>query len=170
MIKKRYFLLLILYGLLLTSTAYAQVQDNALDKIVTQYASHAQGWGDVLHGYAVRLFGILVLIDFAWMLIRLVISKFDFTDFFGELIRQVFFIGFFFLLLQHSADWANAIVQSFKSAGNAASIASGGSTGLNPSDIFNAGVNLVTTVFNSLKFTFDKPGDSLAIILSCLLS
>lgn len=141
----------------------------SLDTIIDQYANNAQSWEGALRGYAQSLFGILVLLDFAWILIRLIIAKFDFTDFFGEIIRHLFFIGFFYLLMQNSATWANAIVQSFRTAGDAASIAAGGEGGLTPSNIFDSALHIVGTAFSSFQFTFDKFGDSLAIVFSAIL-
>lgn len=168
--KKTYFAVIALVvGLAVISPAFAQVQNNALDDIVLTYADNAQAWEGALRGYAQSLFGILVLLDFAWILIRLIITKFDFTDFFGEIIRHIFFIGFFYLLMQHSTDWANAIVQSFRVAGNAASTAAGGQANLYPSDIYDSALEIVGTAFNSFQFSFDKIGESLAIVLSAII-
>lgn len=170
-IRQRFnFVLLgILVGLFVFVIGSYAAPNNSVETILDQYANNAQSWEGALRGYAQSLFWLLVLLDFAWIFVRLMIAKFDFTDFFGELVRHLFFIGFFYLLLENSTEWANAIVQSFRTAGNAASIAAGGEGNLSPSDIFDSALHIVGTAFSSFQFSFDKFGDSLAIVFSAIL-
>jgi len=169
-LQKYYFVIfLAVIYVFLINQASAQTVDNAIDNIVITYADNAAAWEGALRGYAQSLFGMLVLLDFAWILIRLIIAKFDFTDFFGEIIRQLFFVGFFYLLLQHSTDWANAIVQSFRVAGDAASTAAGGEANLAPSDIYDSAITIAGTAFNSLQFFLVKPVESIAIAFSGII-
>ena len=72
-------------------------QTDSLDSIQNIYANNASLWAATLTGYATRLFWILVLIDFVWMAINLALNPGEFSDITANLIRKVFFIGFFSL-------------------------------------------------------------------------
>ncbi|MBD8483929.1 P-type conjugative transfer protein TrbL [Pseudomonas coleopterorum] len=106
----------------------------------------AAQWDAKLRGYAKTLFWLLASIQFVWTFFPLVFKQADFGEIVGELIRFIMVIGFFYALLLFSADWASAVVDSFREAGAAA--AGLGSTGIRPGDIFGTAVDLANTVGN----------------------
>lgn len=106
----------------------------------------ASQWDAKLRTYAKTLFWLLASIQFVWTFFPLVFKQADFGEIVGELIRFIMVIGFFYALLLFSADWAAAVVDSFRQAGAAA--AGLGSTGIKPGDIFGTAVDLANTVGN----------------------
>lgn len=132
--------------------AYA-AENNSFDRIIDLYRNGAENWEGPLLTVAKRLFGLLVLCEFSWAMIRQVLKGADLADFMGEIINQVMFIGFFLFLMTNSTDLAHAIIDSFRKAGDMASTSSGGSAGVRPSDIFEAGLKIATT---TLKAALDS--------------
>jgi type IV secretion system protein TrbL len=145
----------------------AFADDNFLDQIMDQYANNASSWEAPLKGFAMKLFWLLALIDFVWIGIQLVFNKGELGEWLETLCKQILFIGFFYALLTHSSDWANALISSFRLAGNNASGAVGGAVGLEPSNIFDAGANIATTCLKSMKI--EKMMDSLAMVFSAIV-
>jgi len=150
-----YFTFLVLAVLLTNFPALANADGNIINTITDQYANNMKSWHGPLMGYAQRIFWFLALIDVALSVGKLILKKADFSDWAEELMKHFLVIGAFYAFLIHSADWASAIIQSFRIAGNTASSAAGGVQGLQPSDLFKDGVNIFTTLLKSFTFTFD---------------
>ncbi len=158
--------ILLLFAFCYADLGFAQAtNNNFLDPILSQYATNSSAWEAPLRGFATQVFWLLVLIDFAWGGIELLMNKGDLGDWMLNLAKQLVVIGFFFALITHSSQWANAIIQSFRLAGDAANNI--GTGGLGPSDIFDSGVNIVATLFKSLRI--DRLADSIAIVFAGIL-
>lgn len=121
-------------------------------------------WDGKLRVYAQRLFWLLATIQLVWTFFPLVFKQADFGEIVGELIRFIMVIGFFYALLLFSADWAEAVVNSFRQAG--ATAAGLGSTGLKPGDIFGTAVELANTMDNVETW---NPLTSFMIAISSLI-
>jgi type IV secretion system protein TrbL len=141
--------------------------NNALDTITALYADHSAVWETILQTYALRLFWLLAGIEFTWAAVRLAVKGADFGDWLAEIVNQILFIGFFLTLLLNSADWAAAIVGSFREAANQASTASGGTGNITPSNIFDVGLQLANRILEQSSIW--APGDSLGLIISALV-
>jgi type IV secretion system protein TrbL len=161
----------ILFALLVSlapDQVLAAIQDNnLLNSIVDAYRTKAAAWEPVLTGYAITLFWLLVTIDLVWNGIALALRGADLQEFTGELVRRIFFIGFFFALLTHSSDWAQAIIDSLRQAADAANAAAGGTAGISPSSIFDIGLTLAVRITDTVSFF--SPMDSLGLIISSLI-
>lgn len=155
-IKKNIFalLMIIFLGVLLWHPQ-AAMAENFLDAITNQYSSNMKSWHAPLMGYAQRIFWLLALIEIVWAVGKLILGKADFGAWAEELMKQFLIIGTFWAFLTHSAEWATAIIQSFRLAGEAANGAAGGVQGLQPTDVFADGVDICTTLLKSFHFTFD---------------
>lgn len=129
--------------------------NNIIDEIPKQFRDQAQQWESSLQGFAVSLFWLLATIQFVWAAIRLGLQRGDLDDWLTMLVQQILFVGFFFTLLMHSSEWAGAIVNSFREAANVASGAAGGIQGVSPSNFFDAGVEVVTSVLANFHFIND---------------
>ncbi len=71
-----------------------------------------------LRGYAKTLFWLLASIQFVWNVHAFgVRTGRDFGEIVGELIRFILAIGFSYALLLFSAEWADKVVDSFRTAG-----------------------------------------------------
>lgn len=121
----------------------------SLDTITELFKNGAAAWESTLAGYAMGLFGLLVAIEFTYTLMKLALKGADMTEFGSELVNRIMFVGFFSWLLTNSTTFARAIIDSLRQAGNSASAAGGGTAGIAPSDLFDAGVNMATAIFSS---------------------
>ncbi|OKP00811.1 P-type conjugative transfer protein TrbL [Xenorhabdus eapokensis] len=126
-------------------------------------ASAAQ-WDGKLKGYAKTLFWLLATIQFVWAFFPLVFRQADFGEIVGELIRFILITGFFYALLLFSADWAGAVVDSFRQA--SAHAAGLGTKDIRPGDIFGTAIDLANTVGNVETW---NPLAAMMIALSALV-
>jgi type IV secretion system protein TrbL len=134
--------------------------NNALDCVLSTFQTATRGWEAKLSQLAFRLFWILALIEFAWAAIALALRGADVSEWMSSLLNQILFLGFFAALLQFSSNWAAAIVDSFRSAANIA----GGIAVIRPSDIFDVGLKLASTLLADLSVL--SPVFSLVLVLS----
>ena len=111
-------------ALLVPGTAIAQTAplNNHLDSIVRLYRNNAGAWTGVLTTYAVRLFWLLAGIEFTFAAFGLAFKGADLGEWVSTIVNQVLFIGFFYTLLTHSSQWSQAIVDSFRTAANGATV------------------------------------------------
>lgn len=153
--------------ILTAGDALAQVTNNSLDEITTLYQERSAAWQETLRNAALNLFWLLAAIEFTWAAIRLVLRGADLGEWVTEVVNQVLFIGFFLTLLLNSADYAQAIVDSFRQAANQASAASGGMQQITPSNIFDVGLRLATRIVDQVSLF--SPGDSAGYVLAALI-
>lgn len=104
----------------------------------------ASQWDDQLRGYAKALFWLLASIQFVWSFMPLIFRQADFGEIVGELLRFILVIGFFYALLLFSADWAGAVVGSFRNAG--AHAAGLSETQIRPGELFGVAIELADTI------------------------
>ena len=150
-------------GLVLLVAVPAHAQSvNVLDSIVSQFQSRAAGWEGTLQALALQTFGILAAIEMAWAAFRLAFRGSDMSEWLAEIVNQILFIGFFLALLQNSATWGKAIVDSFRQAGQSA-----GGIGVAPSDVFAAGVLLGQKVMGQMS-AWD-PATSVALMIAAIV-
>ena len=141
-----------------------QEPNTAANGLLALIQSTAQTWNGRLHGYAVSLFWSLAVIQFVMTFFPLVIRGADFGEIVGELVKTILTLGFFAALLLYSADWAQALIDSFRQAGAHAAGLPG--KGLNPGDMFSTAVELADTVGGAETW---NPATAVAIALSGLL-
>lgn len=152
---------------IVTPESYALDTNNFFDRMVRLYANGTQGWEATLQRYALSLFWILAGLEFTWSAIKLALKGADLSEFLAELFNRILYIGFFFTLLTHSAQWSHAIVDSFRQAGATASSSAGGANGLAPSNIFDTGMQILQRITSSMSI-YD-PGDSIILALAAIV-
>ena len=162
-------MLLVVVGVLACqNVSFAQTAtNNFIEPFIDQYAVNASAWEAPLKGFAQNIFWGLALIEIVWVIKDLVIGQASFEDWGLALVQQLVVIGFFWAMLTHSSEWAKAIVDSFKIAGNTANLAAGGVPAMSPSNVFDAGMNIASTCVQT--FDWGKLGDSIAIVLSAII-
>ena len=110
----------LLMGVFLYADA-AQAADagGVLDGIAEKFVANASSWSTKILQYAERLFYLLALITFVWQFVPLAASGFkgDLGDVFGPLLRWIITTGLFYFLLEHGAEFAGMIIQSFMQIG-----------------------------------------------------
>lgn len=129
-------------GMNLSEAHAAMDAHNTVDRILRVFHDNTANWQDVLLGYALRLFWLLAGIEFTWTCIQLALKGADFSDFLGELVKRIMAIGIPLFLLLHSADFATAIVQSFRIAANMA----GSGHSINPANILDIALDIVSNL------------------------
>jgi type IV secretion system protein TrbL len=160
--------LIVILWLVGASEASAAIEaNNAIERIINLYRDNVQAWQTSLTSYAVSLFWILAGIEFVWTAIRLTLKGAEMNDFLAELVNRILFIGFFYTLLLHSAEWTGAIVQSFRDAANSASNAAGGSSGISPANIIDNAIIIVSKLLQST--TILNPADALVSGISAIV-
>lgn len=117
----------------------------SFDGLLGLIKQNSSAWNGVLRGYAINVFWSLASIQCVMTFYPYLFKQPDFGELFAEIVRFMLIIGFFFALLLHSAEWGEAIVNSFRQAGAAAA---GTGTQLRPGEMFGMGVELAKMVGN----------------------
>jgi len=160
-------LALVLALFVIAPESQALVTNNFLDSMVTTYQSKTVAWEGVLRNYALSLFWILAGIEFVWSSIKLAIKGADISEFLAELVNRILYIGFFLTLLLNSSAWSTAIVDSFRQAGSSAVAAAGGTGGIAPSNVLDAGWEILQQVVASMNLW--DPGDTILIAIAAII-
>ena len=162
---------LLLTGLLLllgASGAGAAIEsNNVLQLIQDEYQRKAASWSATLNEFAVRLFWILALIEFAYTGISTALQRVEWAEVIAAVTHRVLFIGFFLSLLTFGQAWAKSIVDSLYQAAEAANRAAGGYPNISPALIFDDGLELAGTVLDALSLT--SPLDSIGLFIAALI-
>ena len=152
----------------------AEQADNSLDKITDLFKTGAKHWEEVLSKLAMQLFVILAAIELGWSAIKLALRGADFGEWLADFLNQILFIGFFYMLLQHSSEWAGFIVDSFRQAADrSVTMANAHATSMNehiavtPSNLFDMGMNLAGHIFEQVSIT--TPIANVGIDIAALL-
>lgn len=144
--------------------AFAQAASpNALDQIPEQFQGKFAGLEASLSQAALRLFGLLALIEFTYAAMMLAFRQADFGEWAATLVNQILFIGIGLAILTHAASWGDAIVQSFRQAASNATSSAGGGATLNPSDIFNSGINIAEKILENVSIMTPAQSVSFAV-------
>lgn len=145
--KRALFYALACVGLfLLTNAASAADSSEAafkvLDAIDATYKPFQTTWYNAIKVYAMRLFGLLMLVDFSWSTIVWVMDKQEVPDIVWALVRKCFSFGFFAGLLRFSDTWVPAIIDSLRQIGQEV-----GETHATPDGVVYKGYEVATGVF-----------------------
>lgn len=151
-------------SLLLSQTAAAAAgTDGVLNQVTNEFMQASTNWAQVITTYATWLFWTLATMSLVWTFGFMAMRKADMGEFFAEFIRFVLFTGFYLWLLRNGPGFAMDIVRSLMTIGSKA----GGVDELNPSTPISIGFEIVAKAAKSVSIF--KPGDSLAIVLVCLI-
>lgn len=93
----------------------------------------------------------LAAISLVWTMGQLPFHRSSFAEFFGELLRYIIFIGFFYWLLINAPAISDSIIDSMLSLGEKATKQSG----IDPSDIVDIGFKLYDTVCIKIAKDFE---------------
>jgi type IV secretion system protein TrbL len=152
----------------------AEQADNSLDKITNLFKTGARRWEEVLGRLAMQLFVILAAIELGWSAVKLALKGADFGEWLADFLNQILFIGFFYMLLQHSSEWAGFIVDSFRQAADrSVTMANAHAASMNehiavtPSNLFDMGMNLAGHIFEQVSIT--TPIANVGIDIAALL-
>ena len=165
---------LILYGILLALVvlprlAFADIpENNALDEAFGVFKDTASTWYDVLSGYAFNLLSMLMVIDLAWTLMMQALQGGGIQDFTAEIVRRIFFYGFFILAIEKSWEWSSILINSFVDAANAALNAASGVTRVSGSSLFDLGLDVAKKIVSEVS-VFD-PSAALGLLLAALVA
>ncbi len=160
------FLLILFFN----TTAFAEEADpglpadNMLDSMVMAYKTEAFTWIEPIRDAAFNIFYSLLLIEFVWTAILLVLASAELEKYVVEIIKRVLFAGFFLTLLHYGPEWGNAIVNSFVHISKRAT----GGMYVSASDIFDTGVAIVMDIMKSAKW-FSLTGEPIILFFISLV-
>src|SRR5262245_12301550 len=125
-------LLVAVVSVVIVSVVWAGQPPDPPSQMLDAYRAQRTIWFTNVLPAANALFGLLVLIDFAWSAAVMVLEKQDFHSWVSALVRKMMTIGAFYALLIYGRFWIPAIVDSFEILGQSAA----GSGPLDPGDVF----------------------------------
>lgn len=155
-------LVILFAALLLSQTAVAET-GGVLNEVTKEFMKASSGWASTISTYATWLFWTLATISLVWTFGFMAMRKADVGEFFAEFIRFTIFTGFYLWLLRHGPEYAMDIIRSLMTIGSKA----GGVDNLNPSTPISIGFEIIAKA--SKNVSIFKPGDSLAIVIVCLI-
>ena len=110
-LKNRFRLLL----LLMVMPAVAQATTSVgLSTIMSTFQSTTQGWYSAIFTDALGLFGALFGIEVTWLVVTWLIGGKDVHEIFTSFIKKLLTIGFFYTVLEYSAQWVPWVIGGFK--------------------------------------------------------
>ncbi len=141
-------------ALLIVCSAAAAATDlhdatRSFDGLLDLVQQKAGSWNAALRGFAEKLFWLLATLQLFRTFFPMLFKQADFGGIFAELIRYLLTIGFFYFLLLNSVPIAEAIINSFRQAGAAAS---GSGVYLYPAQIFGLGIELTKMVGDAMTW------------------
>ena len=146
--RSKVFLILFgLFSLVLVKSALAQTDPQGMLQI---FADASVNWQNTIFPFALNLFKLLAVVDFAWTCISVALEKSDFQSLVATIIKKLMTIGMFYALLVFAPTWFPKIIQSFVQIGGAASASP---TPLDPSGVFRTGTTIAGTLLSAASST-----------------
>lgn len=154
-------LLLLIFPLLL----FADVStNNQAQGLLTIFDAAKNTWIAAIIPFALRLFWLLVTIDWVWTFGMLLLKGTEISEILATVIQKVLIIGFFLALFQYTT-WLDTIPQSF---GQLADTINALPQKITPDTILEQGFTIVDTVWGSTSW-FSNPGDSIGLMIAGLV-
>ena len=126
-------------------------QDNSLDKIIQAFHDKATAWEPIIQNLTLGLFGALLTISMVWQFSQMAIKEgTGLVDVIAELTRRAITIGVAIWLFHSAPDLARILINSFVEVG---SKISGGTVTFSPSNVFELGLNIISTAWVSTSIT-----------------
>jgi len=155
-------LLLLLF---LPIIVYGEVStDNQAQGLLTIFDAAQGAWIAAIIPVALRLFWLLVIIDWVWTFGMLVLKGTEFAELMTTLIQKLLIIGIFLALFQFTS-WIDTIPKSFSILADSANALA---TPIEPDTILEQGFNIVNIVWGGTSW-FSSPGDSIALVLAGMI-
>lgn len=118
-----------------------------LDTILNDFTSAISGsWGPSLSGYLLPLLMALVVLQFGMMAVEATITR-DVPSVLMHLMLGIIRVGIVVAIFNHAFDWGQDITQTFQQIG--VSVAGLDPTGTGPSEVFNYGGQLATSIMSA---------------------
>ena len=154
-------LLLLIFPILL----FADVStNNQAQGLLSIFDAAKNTWIAAIVPFALRLFWLLVTIDWVWTFGMLLLKGTEISEILATVIQKVLIIGFFLALFQYTT-WLDTIPQSF---GQLADTINALPQKITPDTILEQGFTIVDTVWGSTSW-FSNPGDSIGLMIAGLV-
>ncbi len=134
-------------GLMLAGPALAA--GDMIDNITNGYRTGLAGAEAPMRRFANGIFWGLAVIECTYAMIMVTLAKGSPADFMVEIMKRILFVGVMSALLNNSSEWGQAMVNTMRGLGDQAAQGAGGSGGLRPTDVFTAGKNIATLIWNT---------------------
>lgn len=158
----------LLGSLLFVDDLFAVIPESGvLDTITYTFRDNANKWWAIMELYAIRLFWILAVIDFAWMAIMLALSLGEFQEFVAQVVRKIIVLGLFMALLVYGHNWAGAIMNSMRQVAGIANQHAGGAVSVTPSNILDTGFQVCAMIAS--RMSVFNPGEAITFVIAGLV-
>jgi P-type conjugative transfer protein TrbL len=117
-----------------------------LNQTLQTFTTQIESWYPQLLLYSIRLLGVLVFIQFAYIAVDLAASH-DATRLLDNMVTAVIRVGLVYVLLNNAVDWGHAIINTGIQIGQ--TVTGESPDVLTPSGVFNAGLNMVGTLWRA---------------------
>lgn len=142
----------VLLGIPVIATAQADL--GFFDDVQQRLEATANSWRPVLESIARNLLLILAGLSITWQAILMVLRNSDLTELMTEIVKIIMYTGFFLTVIEYSASWCEAIVESFSQAAlQAASSGKLTAVGVGPADTLRIGVQLANSLSDAVDWT-----------------
>jgi len=154
-------LLLLIFPIFLFSVVST---DNQAQGLLTIFDNAKNTWIATIIPFALRLFWLLVTIDWVWTFGMLLLKGTEISEILATVIQKVLIIGFFLAMFQYTT-WLDTIPQSF---GQLADTINSLPQRITPDTILEQGFSIVDKVWGSTSW-FSNPGDSIGLMIAGLI-
>lgn len=117
-----------------------------LDKIMKSYLTSAKTWEAKVRAIANNMFYLGAVISLGWTGIRMALKPKEFDGIFSTVVKQVFTLSFFYMLVSQGSYFSGLIISGFEQAGMDTS----GSGALSPSSIVTLGFDCLFRIFDAI--------------------
>ncbi|WP_048831561.1 P-type conjugative transfer protein TrbL [Maridesulfovibrio hydrothermalis] len=137
-----------IFSLFLAIDVYAQetvqpTQDtHLLSILLNKFQTEAGKWEPIIRGYSLSIFKYLLIIDFAWKGIRLVLKRAQLEEVVAEALLFIFFATFMLTTIYYYKEWSNSIINLFSHIAQEA-----GAPKASPTAVFEAGMEILTKIW-----------------------
>lgn len=146
------------------SFAASAPDSSSIDEIIKVFQDATQKWEPIIHHYTLGLFWGLVTISFTLSSIKIALKDGGLTDFTADLVSRVMTVGACVFLLDHAADLARVLINSFQMIGTHLS---GGAVKFSPGNVLELGMSIVGTAWQKISLT--SPVASILFCFSAII-
>ena len=155
----------ILFLLIFPILLFADVStNNQAQGLLNIFDTAKSSWIAVIVPFSLRLFWLLVTIDWVWTFGMLLLKGTEISEILATVIQKTLIIGLFLALFQYTT-WLDTIPQSF---GQLADTINALPQKITPDTILEQGFTIVDTVWGSTSW-FSNPGDSIGLMIAGLV-
>lgn len=126
--------------------------DNTMNEINDEFKKAVAPWTAQVRILAKRLFYMLIGLDFAWMVIKLILKKNFLEDVAQQVVKKIFLYGIGWLLILKGDDYLRHAFNFFKDSSytiSSTNSAAGADANLNVGNFFDTSIGMINKLYTS---------------------